>query len=197
MTIIWIIVIVVVIALLWVAFAYNSLVSLRNRAKEAWSDITVQTKRRYDLIPNLVKTVQGYAKHESKVFTEVTKARAEAMDAKGMGAKSKAENVLTEALKSVFAVAENYPQLRASENFSKLQDDLTDSENRIEASRRYYNGSVRDLNTRIEVFPTNLIANKLGFTQMELFDVSQSEKAAVEEAPKVDFEENEEKEKSK
>ena len=195
MTIVWIIVIVIVIALLWVAFAYNSLVSLRNRAKEAWSDITVQTKRRYDLIPNLVKTVQGYAKHESKVFTEVTKARAEAIDAKGMGAKSKAENALTEALKSVFAVAENYPQLRASENFSKLQDDLTDSENRIEASRRYYNGSVRDLNTRIEVFPTNLIAQKLGFTQMELFDVSQSEKAAVEQAPKVDFEEKEEKNK--
>jgi len=195
MTIVWIIVIVIVIALLWVAFAYNSLVSLRNRAKEAWSDITVQTKRRYDLIPNLVKTVQGYAKHESKVFTEVTKARAEAIDAKGMGAKSKAENALTEALKSVFAVAENYPQLRASENFSKLQDDLTDSENRIEASRRYYNGSVRDLNTRIEVFPTNLIAQKLGFTQMELFDVNQSEKAAVEEAPKVDFEEKEEKNK--
>ena len=195
MTIVWIIVIVVALVLLWVAFAFNSLVSLRNRAKEAWSDITVQTKRRYDLIPNLVKTVQGYAKHESKVFTEVTKARAEAIDAKGMGAKSKAENALTEALKSVFAVAENYPQLRASENFSKLQDDLTDSENRIEASRRYYNGSVRDLNTRIEVFPTNLIAQKLGFTQMELFDVSQSEKAAVEQAPKVDFEEKEEKNK--
>lgn len=198
MIVLWIIIAIVVIVLLWLIFAYNSLISLRNRAKEAWSDITVQTKRRYDLIPNLVESVKGYAKHESKVFTEVTKARTEAMDAKGMGEKLKAENNLTEALKSVFAVAENYPQLRASENFSKLQDELSETENRIEASRRYYNGSVRDLNTKIEVFPTNIFAQKLGFTQMELFDVAGSEKAAVAEAPKVNFEEKEQdKEESK
>jgi len=191
MIILWIAIAIVVIVLLWLVFAYNNLISLRNRAKEAWSDITVQTKRRYDLIPNLVESVKGYAKHESKVFTEVTKARTAAMGAKGMGEKLKAENNLTEALKSVFAVAENYPQLRASENFSKLQDELSETENRIEASRRYYNGSVRDLNTKIEVFPTNIFAQKLGFTQMELFDVAGSEKAAVAEAPKVNFEEKE------
>lgn len=196
--ILWVIIAVVVVLLLWVVFAFNSLVMLRNRAKEAWSDITVQTKRRYDLIPNLVTTVKGYAKHESKVFTDVTKARSEAMQAKGMAAKAEAENMLTDTIKSLFAVAENYPQLRASENFSKLQDELSETENKIEASRRYYNGSVRDLNTRIEVFPTNLIAQKLGFKQMELFDVAESQKAAVAEAPKVDFEDKEsEKEESK
>lgn len=187
MTIVWIILGIIVLALLWIAGAYNSLISLRNRAKEAWSDITVQTKRRYDLIPNLVATVKGYAKHEKKVFTDVTKARTEAMQAKGMSSKAKAENMLTDALKSVFAVAENYPALRATENFSKLQDELSETENKIEASRRYYNGSVRDLNTKMQVFPTNLIANKLGFKEMDLFDVDAGQKEVVKEAPKVDL----------
>lgn len=188
MTILWIVIAVVVLALLWLVFAYNNLISLRNRTKEALSDITVQTKRRYDFIPNVVSAVKGYAKHESKVFTEVTQARNAAMNAKGLDEKAKAENQLTDTIKSLFAVAENYPQLRATENFSKLQDELSETENKIEASRRFYNGNVRDLNTKIQVFPTNIFARKLGFTEMDLFDVSASQKKQVEEAPKVDFE---------
>lgn len=188
MTILWIVIGVVLLALLWLVFAYNNLISLRNRTKEALSDITVQTKRRYDLIPNVVSAVKGYAKHESKVFTEVTQARNAAMNAKGLDEKAKAENQLTDTIKSLFAVAENYPQLRATENFSKLQDELSETENKIEASRRFYNGNVRDLNTKIQVFPTNIFARKLGFTEMDLYDVSASQKKQVEEAPKVDFE---------
>lgn len=188
MTILWIVIAVVVLVLLWLIFAYNNLVSLHNRTKEALSDITVQTKRRYDLIPNVVSAVKGYAKHESKVFTDVTQARNVAMNAKGLDEKAKAENQLTDTIKSLFAVAENYPQLRATENFSKLQDELSETENKIEASRRFYNGNVRDLNTKIQVFPTNIFARKLGFTEMDLYDVSASQKKQVEEAPKVDFE---------
>lgn len=188
MTILWVVIGVVVLVLLWLVFAYNNLISLRNRTKEALSDITVQTKRRYDLIPNVVSAVKGYAKHESKVFTEVTQARNAAMNAKGLDEKAKAENQLTDTIKSLFAVAENYPQLRATENFSKLQDELSETENKIEASRRFYNGNVRDLNTKIQVFPTNIFARKLGFTEMDLYDVSASQKKEVEEAPKVDFE---------
>lgn len=188
MTILWIVIGVVLLALLWLVFAYNNLISLRNRTKEALSDITVQTKRRYDLIPNVVSAVKGYAKHESKVFTEVTQARNAAMNAKGLDEKAKAENQLADTIKSLFAVAENYPQLRATENFSKLQDELSETENKIEASRRFYNGNVRDLNTKIQVFPTNIFARKLGFTEMDLYDVSASQKKQVEEAPKVDFE---------
>lgn len=193
MIILWIVLGILAIFILWLIFAFNSLVLLRMRAKEAWSDITVQTKRRYDLIPNLVETVKGYAKHESKVFTDVTKARSEAMGAKGYSAKAKAENALTEALKSVFAVAENYPQLRASENFSKLQDELTGTEDKIEASRRYYNGAVRDLNVKIQTFPTNTFARMLGFQEMTLFEVGAAETEAIAKAPEVKFDEEKDK----
>ena len=153
---------------------YNGLVTLRNRTKEAWSDIDVQLRRRYDLIPNLVETVKGYAKHEKELFEKVTKARAEAINASGIKDQAKAENQLSDSLKSLFAVAENYPNLRASENFQKLQDELTDTENKIEAARRFYNGNVRDLNIKIESFPSNIIASMFGFVQMELFEIIES-----------------------
>jgi LemA protein len=180
MLITWIIVIVVAIIVIWLIAAYNGLVRTRNRAQEAWSDIDVQLKRRYDLIPNLVETVKGYAAHEKTVFEDVTKARAAAMQATGTAAKAGAENQLSQTLKSLFAVAENYPQLRASENFQKLQDELTDTEDKIQAARRFYNGMVRDLNIKIQVFPTNMFANMFGFKPMEFFgDVSETEKQPV------------------
>jgi len=164
----------------WLVFAYNSLVRLRNRAQEAWSDIDVQLKRRYDLIPNLVETVKGYMTHERQVFENVTTARARAMGAPMGKEKAGAENALSGALKSLFAVAENYPQLKANENFSKLQDELTDTEDKIQAARRFYNGNVRDMNIAIQSFPKNLIANSFGFKPMEFFgDVSEAEKAPV------------------
>jgi len=160
--------------------AYNSLVRFRNRAQEAWSDIDVQLKRRYDLIPNLVETVKGYAVHERQVFENVTAARARAMGAPMGKEKAGAEDALSGALKSLFAVAENYPQLKASENFQKLQDELTDTEDKIQAARRFYNGNVRDLNIAIQSFPKNLIANSFGFKQMEFFgDVSETEREPV------------------
>ena len=162
--------IVLALVVLWLIFSYNRLVTLRNRAKEAFSDIDVQTKRRYDLIPNLVETVKGYMAHERQVFEKVTEARTRAMGAGG-SAKAEAENILSGALKTLFAVSENYPQLRANENFLKLQDELSDTENKIQAARRFYNGNVRDLNTKIETFPTNLIANAFGFSKMEFFGV--------------------------
>ncbi len=183
MTFAWILVGVLALGLVWVVAAYNGLVSLKNRTDEAWSDIDVQLKRRYDLIPNLVETVKGYAKHESKVFEEVTKARTAAMGAGNLHDKAKNENMLTDALKSVFAIAENYPDLKASQNFLSLQGELTDTEDKIEAARRFYNGNVRDLNTQIQVFPTNLIAQNLGFKVREFFEAAAGEKEAV----KVDF----------
>lgn len=183
MTFVWILVGVIALGLVWVVAAYNGLVSLKNRTDEAWSDIDVQLKRRYDLIPNLVETVKGYAKHESKVFEEVTKARTAAMGAGNLHDKAKNENMLTDALKSVFAIAENYPDLKASQNFLSLQGELTDTEDKIEAARRFYNGNVRDLNTQIQVFPTNLIAQNLGFKAREFFEAAAGEKEAV----KVDF----------
>lgn len=169
----------VVIIVFWVITSYNGLISLVNQTKNAWSDIDVQLKRRYDLIPNLVEVVKGYAKHEKGVFEEVTKARTQAMQAKGIEEKGKAENMLTDALKSLFAVSENYPTLRASENFSSLQNELTDTEDKIEASRRFYNANVRDLNTQIQVVPTNIIANMFGFKQQEFFQTAEGEKQAV------------------
>jgi len=172
---IWILIAILVILIIWLVAIYNGLVTLRNRAKEAWSDIDVQLKRRYDLIPNLVETVKGYAAHEKELFENVTKARTAAINAQGAAAQAKAENALTGALKSVFAVAENYPQLRASENFQKLQDELTDTENKIEAARRFYNGNVRDLNIKIEKFPDSIIASMFGFKPMELFELEESE----------------------
>lgn len=174
-----IIYIVLVVLVLWLVFAYNSLVRLRNRSKEAWSDIDVQLKRRYDLIPNLVEAVKGYMAHERGVFEKVTEARTRAMGA-APSDKAGAENMLSGALKSLFAVAENYPQLKASENFKQLQDELSDTENKIQAARRFYNTNVRDLNTKIETFPTNLMANMFGFKPMEFFGgLEEAEKEAV------------------
>ncbi len=170
-----IILVALVVLILWVILAYNRLISLRNRSQEGWSDIDVQLKRRYDLIPNLVATVKGYAKHEEGVFTKVTDARTRAINAKTLAERGQAENVLTETLKSLFAVAESYPDLKASANFAKLQDELADTENKIQASRRFYNGLVRDLNTLIQSFPSNVIANLFKFTTREFFDLEQEE----------------------
>jgi len=174
---------IIAIVVLWLIADYNGLVKLKNRAKEAWSDIDVQLKRRYDLIPNLVETVKGYATHEKGLLEEVTKARASAMSAKGAKEKAGAENMLSDTLKSLFAVAENYPDLKASVNFLELQRELSDTENKIQAARRFYNTNVRDLNIKIESFPTNTIAGMFGFKQMELFEAAGAEK----ETPAVKF----------
>ncbi|MEK7507908.1 MAG: LemA family protein [Patescibacteria group bacterium] len=171
------------VVLAWAVFAYNGLVRLRNRVKEAWSDIEVQLKRRYDLIPNLIEAVKGYAKHESGVFEKVTEARARAMGAPSGKEKVGAENALSGALKSLFAVAENYPQLRANENFGKLQDELSDTENKIQAARRFYNANSRDFNTSIETFPSNEIARIFNFSKVEFFDAE----AEAEKPVKVSF----------
>ena len=179
-------VVVVVIAAL--AAMYNGLVRLNVQADEAWSDITVQLKRRYDLIPNLVNTVKGYAKHEKDVFEDVTKARANAMQAQGPAETAKAENQFASTLKSLFAVAENYPQLRATENFQQLQAQLTDTEDKIMASRRFYNGVVRDFNTKRKVFPTNIFAGMLGFNQdKEFFELDDAAYAQAEAPVEVKF----------
>jgi len=174
MTIVWILIGLVLVFFVIAIGIYNGLVTLRNRTKEAWSDIDVQLRRRYDLIPNLIETVKGYAKHEKELFENVTKARAEAINASGIKDQAKAENQLSDTLKSLFAVAENYPNLRASENFQKLQDELTDTENKVEAARRFYNGNVRDLNIKIESFPSNIVAGMFSFKQMELFEIEES-----------------------
>ena len=179
MTITIIILAVIVAVVLWLIFDYNGLVKLKNRAKEAWSDIDVQLKRRYDLIPNLVQTVKGYAAHERELFEKVTQARASAMSAQGIKEKAGAENMLSDTLKSLFAVAENYPDLKASVNFLELQRELSDTENKIQAARRFYNTNVRDLNIKIESFPTNAVAGMFGFKQMELFEAQNAEKEAV------------------
>ncbi|MFH1366943.1 MAG: LemA family protein [Patescibacteria group bacterium] len=184
MWIIYVLVGIIVVLIFWLIGVYNALIRLKNQTDEAWSDIDVQLKRRYDLIPNLIETVKGYATHEREVFENVTKARAQAMGAQNPEEKGKAENMLTGALKSLFAVAENYPQLRASENFAKLQDELSDTENKIQASRRFYNGNVRDFNTKIQVFPNNMIAARLGFKNREFFEL---EEEAAKQAPKVSF----------
>jgi LemA protein len=183
---VWIIIIVAVVVVGWVILAYNKLVQLNVKTDEAWSDIDVMCKRRYDLIPNLVETVKGYAKHEKGVFEEVTKARAEAINAKGVAEQSKAENMITSALKSIFAVAENYPDLKANENFAKLQEELSGTEDKIQASRRFYNGNVREMNIAVKTFPTNIIAGVFRFSPRELFELAnESEREAV----KVDFSE--------
>ncbi|PIQ92935.1 MAG: hypothetical protein COV69_00555 [Parcubacteria group bacterium CG11_big_fil_rev_8_21_14_0_20_39_14] len=181
MTIIYV---VVGIIILWVIFTYNRLITLRNRAKEAWSDIDVQLKRRYNLIPNLVEAVKGYAAHERGVLENVTKARTAAMEAKTMEEHAKSENGLSSALKSLFAVAENYPDLKASQNFLELQRELRDTEDKIQASRRFYNTNVRDLNIKIESFPANVIAKTFGFKQREFFEL---EKAEAKEPVAVKF----------
>lgn len=179
MNITWIVLGALGLVVLWLIFAYNGLVTLRNRAEEAWSDISVQLKRRYDLIPNLVEAVKGITKQEQTVFKEVTEARSAAMGAKGVEEKGKAENMLSETLKSLFAVAEAYPDLKSSQNFLELQGELSDTENKIQASRRFYNANVRDLNTKIETFPTNTIAGMFGFTKKEFFEADEAEKENV------------------
>ena len=184
MTYIWIIVGVVVAFILWLIGVYNSLIRTKNHVNEAWSDIDVQLKRRYNLIPNLVETVKGYAKHEREVFEKVTQARSQAMGAQSVEEHGKAENMLKGALKSLFAVAENYPELKASQNLSKLQDELADTENKIQASRRFYNGNVRDFNTKIQVFPTNMFAKRLSFNKREFFEI---EEEGEKKNPEVKF----------
>lgn len=183
------IIILVVLGLAAVALIvmYNTLVHANVRVEEAWSDITVQLKRRADLIPNLIETVKGYAKHEKTVFDDVTKARTAILGAEGVQETAKADNMFTSALKSVFAVAEAYPDLKASQNFQDLQAELTDTEDKIQASRRFYNGSARDLNIKIKVFPTNLFANMLGFKPREFFEVDEAEEAAINQPVDVKF----------
>ena len=182
-----ILIIAIVIVLLGAVYLYNSLIRLKVRTDEAWSDIVVQMKRRFDLIPNLISTVKGYAKHEKTVFEDVTKARAESIGAKTVGEAAKAENQLESAMKSLFAVAEAYPDLKASQNFQELQGELTDTEDKIQASRRFYNGAVRDLNIKIRKFPTNLFARQLGFTAREFFEVGGEQSAEIAEPVSVDF----------
>lgn len=174
----------VVIVVVWLVAIYNGFVKLVNRTKEAWADIDVQLKRRYDLIPNLIETVKGYAAHEKEAFENVSKARAQAMGAQSVHDKEVADNMVTSALKSIFAIAEAYPQLRAVESFSKLQDELSDTENKIQASRRFYNGNVRDLNTKIEMFPYSIIAGMFKFQKQEFFELEQE---AAREPVKVSF----------
>ncbi len=176
MDLIWWIVIIVAVIVLWVIFAYNNFIKLVNRAKEAWSDIDVQLKRRYDLIPQLINTVQGYVKHEREVLESVTEARTRAMNNEvkgGTGEIAQSENMLSGALKSLFAVAENYPDLKANENFIELQKELSDTENKIQASRRFYNGNVKNLNIAIESFPYNLIAGMFNFEKREFFELEE------------------------
>jgi LemA protein len=184
-------IIVVVVVLLIAALLiglYNGLVRLNVRADEAWSDITVQLKRRYDLIPNLVNTVKGYAAHESGVFEKVTEARANALNAHGVQETAQAENAFQGTLKSLFAVAEAYPDLKASQNFQQLQDELVDTEDKIQAARRFYNSVVRDFNTKRKVFPTNIFAGMLGFkTDKEFFELDDAQTAAVAEPVNVQF----------
>jgi LemA protein len=175
---------VVVVIVLFVVLTYNRLIALRNRVKEAFSDIDVQLKRRYDLIPNLVNAVKGYAGHEKGVLEKVTEARTRAMGASGVHEKAQAENMLTGALKSLFAVSENYPDLKASANFLELQRELRDTEDKIQASRRFYNTNVMSLNTKIETFPSNFIARGFGFKKEEFFELEEEEARNV---PEVKF----------
>jgi LemA protein len=179
MTLTQIILVIVAVIIFWVILNYNRLITFKNRAKEAWADIDVQLKRRYNLIPNLVETVKGYAAHERGVFEKVTEARTRAMGAQSVKEKEQAENALSSTLKTLFAVAENYPQLRASENFQKFQDELTDTEDKIQAARRFYNTNVRDLNIAIESFPANIIASLFNFKPMEFFGAEGGEREPV------------------
>ena len=184
MTYILIAILIILVAIvLWFILAYNRFVSLRNRTQEAWSDIDVQLKRRYNLIPNLVNTVKGYATHERELFEKVTQARTMAMGAQGIKEQAKAENQLSSTLKSLFAVAESYPDLKASNNFIELQRELRDTEDKIQAARRFYNGNVRDLNIKIESFPANIVAMTFGFKKMEFFELEE----VAKKVPEVKF----------
>lgn len=185
MTLLYIIIGIVVLIILYVIFAYNSFVALVNRTKEAWADIEVQLKRRYDLIPNLVSTVKGYATHESTAFEKVTQARAAAMGARTAGEHAQTEAVLGQAITGLFGIAEAYPELKANVNFLELQRELSDTENKIQAARRFYNANVRDLNTSIEQFPGNIIAGTFKFSKMDLFDLPDD--AAAQNPVEVKF----------
>ncbi|MDE2188426.1 MAG: LemA family protein [Patescibacteria group bacterium] len=176
----YIIIAILAILVVWAIVAFNGLVRSKNRVQESWADIDVQLKRRYDLIPNLVETVKGYAAHEKTVFEDVTQARAVAMGATGLAQKGQAENQLAGALKSLFAVSEAYPDLKANQNFLALQNELTDTEDKIQAARRFYNGNVRDFNTAIQVFPGSIIAGTFHFTAMEFFQLDAADAAAKE-----------------
>jgi LemA protein len=178
-------IVVVVLLVIVLVVLYNALVRTRVRVEEAWSDITVQLKRRYDLIPNLVNAVKGYAKHESEVFQKVTDARANALNAQTVKDTAAAENQFEQALKSLFAVSEAYPQLRATENFQQLQAELTDTEDKIMAARRFYNGSARDLNIKIDTFPSNIVARMFGFKKRDFFEVD--DVASIEKPVSVTF----------
>jgi LemA protein len=180
------IIIIVVLALV-IVLIYNGLVRAKVRVDEAWSDITVQLKRRYDLIPNLVNTVKGYAAHEKTVFEDVTEARAQALNAQTVSEAAKADNQFQTALKSLFAVAENYPDLKANQSFQQLQAELVDTEDKIQAARRFYNGAARDLNVKIQTFPTNIFASMMGFKVRDFFDVDEGQAAAVNQPVNVDF----------
>jgi len=179
MTTLVILLVILFLLALWFAVSYNRFIVLINRTKEAWSDIEVQLKRRHDLIPNLVETVKGYAAHERELFEKVTEARTKAMGAQTMKEHAEAENFLSQTLKSLFAVAENYPDLKASTNFLELQRELTDTEDKIQAARRFYNGNVRDLNIMIESFPANIIAGIFNFKKAEFFEIEEAEKEPV------------------
>lgn len=187
MTALIIVLVVLAVLVIWVISIYNGLIKLKNRVDEAWSDIDVQLKRRYDLIPNLISTVKGYAAHESGTFEKVTEARNKAMQAQETGdakTQAEAENMLSGTLKSIFALAENYPELKANQNFLELQRELSDTEDKIQASRRFYNGNVRDYNIKIELFPNNIFAGMLNFTKREFFEISNE---AERENVKVEF----------
>ena len=176
---VWIILGVVVLLLIFLVLAYNGLVRLRNRIDNAWAQIDVQLRRRYDLIPNLVETVKGYASHERQTFESVTNARANALNAQGVANQADAENQITGALKSLFAVAEAYPELKANQNFLALQEELTATEGRIAYARQFYNDEVLKLNTRIQSFPTNVLANAFGFHQREYFEADDTSRGPV------------------
>lgn len=183
----WIILGIVVVVGLFIWATYNGLITLRIRVDEAWSDITVQLKRRLDLIPNLIETVKGYAKHEKGVFEAVTEARANTLNAKGVKQTAAAENQFETALKSLFAVAEAYPDLKASQNFVELQQELVDTEDKIQASRRFYNGGVRDLNTKIQTFPNNAVAAMFGFKNRDFFELDDAEQKTADKPVDVKF----------
>ena len=173
-----------VLLVVWLIALFNRLVTLKNRVAEAWADIDVQLKRRYDLIPNLIETVKGYASHEKGLLEKITQARSEAMNAGSVEQKGVSENALTSTLKSLFAVSENYPDLKANQNFAKLQDELSDTENKIQAARRFYNANVRDFNTAIEKFPGNLFAKAMNFVSKEFFTIDDE---TQRQTPEVKF----------
>jgi len=184
MIILYIILAIAALIILWAIIVFNGFVRLKHRVNEAWSDIDVQLKRRHNLIPNLIETVKGYAKHERGVFEKVTEARTRAVGAEGVEEKGKAENMLSNTLKTLFAVAENYPDLKASANFLELQRELSDTENKIQAARRFYNGNVRDINIKVERFPSRIIAGMFGFKKREFFEIEEAKERTV---PKVQF----------